>query len=70
MQIVGLEQEDGYAALTSANFEAVSYTHLDVYKRQAPSVLGLPHAHLRHRADPGHDFYQQPAAQGLSLIHI
>ena len=60
-----------------ASVEAVSYTHLDVYKRQiiarADSALvrGVPAADLRF----GHDGNLMPltclmAFDGLSLIHI
>ena len=62
---------------TRPGAEAVSYTHLDVYKRQDLHGSGTAqHGHARRRA-PQHRVSRvwprrggDVAAQGLSLIHI
>ena len=43
--LLGYTQQIGYAALVHAECGAVSYTHLDVYKRQCP-----PRARCRRRS--------------------
>ena len=49
--------------LAQARFEPVSYTHLDVYKRQVLALMahGLTNSELAERLWVG---------EGLSLIHI
>ena len=50
--------------LFDAGAQAVSYTHLDVYKRQGEVEAGDVHARLQHLAD------SLVVVTGLSLIHI
>ena len=51
--------------------EAVSYTHLDVYKRQVPAHLEMLEDHYAHQvADMQRVGRGVDAQVGLSLIHI
>ena len=50
---------------------AVSYTHLDVYKRQGQSILRGAIAEQRRKGRPGGGLHGRPRLiMGLSLIHI
>jgi len=49
---------------------AVSYTHLDVYKRQAEGARGRPAGHRGRAGARPHDDGGQRAPLQLSLIHI
>ena len=46
--------------------DPVSYTHLDVYKRQVPTI---PEAIIERAKHPAYGYFQ-PTDEYLSLIHI
>ena len=51
---------------------SVSYTHLDVYKRQELGAAAIDHQQVRSAAEPlvGHALGGVATSENLSLIHI
>ena len=58
-----------YTAIIFPSYDAVSYTHLDVYKRQAQTSLYPSVSGGRNAVLPGADGLSASAGR-LSLIHI
>ena len=60
--------DDVKELMAQRDSETVSYTHLDVYKRQVVSHVGVVCNPLRQRQDQMDDVLRDSV--GLSLLHI